>query len=161
MFARAVTSLDMSKRRCITVTVNGQSPQWKNGQRFFCRETLNKHVPSLLGLAFQAVYNRHDSRDLADLERLAAVSATVRDLEFFVDPPPYSIQVFSQRQCAQNLLNNTRMMHESRLVPLRNVNGLSDTWICSKRAKRVCHHPVTNGCNCFFIIWDIEEQELQ
>ena len=112
-----------------------------------CEEELHRDVPSLLGLAFKTIYNCHNTRYLGDLERVAAVSHSVRNLWFYVDPPLYSPQLFYSMQCAEDILKNTRLMHE-------NLNWRGPTWISARRAKRKCYHVNKNTCKPFFIITD-------
>ena len=110
-----------------------------------CEEELHNDVPSLLGLAFKAVYNSHHSRHLGDLEKIASVSHSVRNLWFYVDPPLYSPKLFYSMQCAADLIENTRYLHD-------HLSWYGPTWISTRRAKRKCYHVDKNACKPFFII---------
>lgn len=109
-----------------------------------CEEELHNDVPSLLGLAFKAVYNSHNTRHLEDLEKIASVSHSVRNLWFYVDPPLYSPKLYYSMQSAADLLENTRYLHD-------HLSWYGPTWISTRRAKRKCYH-VDKGCKPFFII---------
>lgn len=115
-----------------------------------CEEELHNYVPSLLGLSFKALYNEHNEGYLEHLEWIASISDSVRALWFYVDPPLYSPKEFHSMQCAEDLLKNTRLLHEQ-------LSWTGAPWICVKRAKRKCTHEEGDNCKPFFIINSIED----